>query len=168
MQFATKKCVACGGEVQIPYVGVKNPRPSKKLALCDRPACIKARGERLAIVQTQNMREASGSSGLTEFTPGGSGACVQTPEGTIFVEEERDQEHVAADQAMKQEELKNKKHRRKKIAPPAPPPTTGLPRQPAYIKSVALPAVPTNNPDAPFGRDDNGRPLVPIRMVWTS
>jgi hypothetical protein len=90
-QFTTKKCVACGGEVRVPFVGVKNPRASKRLALCERPACIAARGERLAIVQTQHMREASGSSGLAEFTPGGSGACVQTPEGTIFVEEERDE-----------------------------------------------------------------------------
>jgi len=37
------------------------------------------------------------------------------------------------------------------------------PKQPTYLKSVAQPVVPTTNPDAPFGRDENDRPIgVPV------
>lgn len=175
-QFSVKKCIACGKEVRIPFVGIKNPRPSQKRALCERPACITARGERLAIVQTQNMREPDGASGINEIRTGGpSGVCAQTSEGAVSVEEERDEEHVIADEAAKEDEKerldereselekKGKRHRHseKKAAPP--PVVTTLPRHPAYIKSVAIPAVPTHNSDAPFGLDDNGRPLVPIQ-----
>jgi hypothetical protein len=36
-------------------------------------------------------------------------------------------------------------------------------RQTAYLKSVAHPAIPTNNPNAPYGLDDNDRPIgVPV------
>jgi hypothetical protein len=36
-------------------------------------------------------------------------------------------------------------------------------KRPRYLKSVPQPVIPTNNPDAPFGYDDNDRPIgVPV------
>lgn len=41
--------------------------------------------------------------------------------------------------------------------------TSAPKKQPAYLKSVAQPVVATANPDAPFGHDDNDRPIgVPV------
>jgi hypothetical protein len=41
--------------------------------------------------------------------------------------------------------------------------TSAPKKQPAYLKSVAQPVVRTTNPDAPFGYDDNDRPIgVPV------
>jgi hypothetical protein len=36
-------------------------------------------------------------------------------------------------------------------------------KQPAYLKSVAQPIVPSTDPEAPYGRDENNRPIVPGR-----
>jgi hypothetical protein len=36
-------------------------------------------------------------------------------------------------------------------------------KQPAYLKTVAQPVIPSTDPDAPYGRDDNDRPIgVPV------
>jgi len=40
---------------------------------------------------------------------------------------------------------------------------TEVRKQAAYLKSVALPVVPSADPTAPFGRDDNDRPIRPGR-----
>jgi hypothetical protein len=36
-------------------------------------------------------------------------------------------------------------------------------KQPAYLKSVAHPVVASSDPDAPYGRDENGKPIRPMR-----
>ncbi len=35
-------------------------------------------------------------------------------------------------------------------------------RQPSYLKSVAFPIVPSADPEAPYGRDENDRPIKPL------
>src|SRR5882762_346281 len=41
--------------------------------------------------------------------------------------------------------------------------TTTVKKQPAYLKSVSHPVVLSSDPEAPYGRDENNRPIVPGR-----
>jgi hypothetical protein len=44
-----------------------------------------------------------------------------------------------------------------------PPPKKQPAKQPAYLKSVSVSVVPSSDPEAPWGRDENNRPILPGR-----
>jgi hypothetical protein len=82
---------------------------------------------------------------------------VETAEGvkTIKVDSDPDDATDICDRSKEPRKRKQNVAQRRSSAPPKREPT----RQPAYLKSVAQPLVPSNNPLAPYGYDDNDRPI---------
>jgi hypothetical protein len=180
----TRPCSACGESVEVPLVGKRDPRPKINLPLCDRPKCISAREARKARV-AEGTKEAIADA---RRNVDGGGRIepdvieIETSEGTVIreskprantsgeLESDFDVNNMEAEDVdklkekdklkhrRKAESLKNKKPKKAVIkAPPAPA------KQPRYLKTVSFPVVPSTDPEAPFGRDADNRPLVPMR-----
>jgi len=134
-------CIACG-------------KPTKERSkLCSRVKCVQARG----------LRRAQAVAGMNEKIKNAKPATEQEPRPKHIIEAEtsagtrvaKTKNEIDAD------DLRDVADRSK---PAKRTPVDERPKQPAYLKSVAQPVVynPANK-EAPFGYDDNDRPIgVPV------
>ncbi len=161
-----KKCIACGEDLFIPFVGIKNPRPSSRVPLCERPNCIRARGIRQAQASVAAAAEYQEKMGAINRQIRGHAKPekpvveVETSEGTKVRQVNADDvvEDLDDIEKIKEREKLNERDKGKKPASVATP-SPARPKIPGYLKSVAQPVVPSTDPAAPYGRDENYRPI---------
>ena len=180
----TIPCIGCGADCEVPLVGVRNPRPKTAAPKCDRPECISARNARRDKVRRAIAAEPSGEvrrepakrvSEEVETSLGPQQVSYREHPGAVDIEaaveeviERKSARRIVqwrikpangpervADILIRRKNMPSKSQLTKLIEP--------LPRQPSYLKSVALPGVPSADPAAPFGRDDNDKAIVPMR-----
>src|SRR5258706_13333059 len=133
-------CIACG-------------KPTKERSkLCSRVKCVQARG----------LRRAQAVAGMNEKIKNAKPATEQEPRPKHIIEAEtsagtrvaKTKNEIDAD------DLRDVADRSK---PAKRTPVDERPKQPAYLKSVAQPIIPSADPEAPYGRDENDRPIgVPV------
>ena len=163
-----KKCIACGEDVLIPFVGAKKPRPSARVPLCERPECLRARGIREAIASVSIDRDFKDKMASARRQVQGPDReekpiiAVETSAGLVMRENKTDIDVADPDdidRIKEQEKLDHIEKHGKSKKSVVTPPSTGQPRQPGYLKSVAHPVIPSPDPKAPYGRDENYRPI---------
>ncbi len=169
-QGITKKCIACGEDMFIPLVGIKNPRPSSRVPLCERPDCTRARGIRQAQASVAAAAEYQEKMGAINRQirghdkPEGPVVEIETSVGTKIRQVRADDvvDDLEDIEKIKERDKLNERTKGKKFSSLATP-SPERPKQPAYLKSLTQMVVPSADPEAPFGRDENGKPLVAMR-----
>jgi len=152
----TVKCIAC--DRQTPNLGTK---------LCASPDCIEAREQRKKLaVMGMDQAEKTAVPNPSELRK--PKVEIETSVGSVRTNAEdsdRATEQVfEKDAENRSERDKKKTTRTKKLVPAVPVPEAPLSqRVPAFLKSIAIPVVPSADPEAPFGRDAHYRPILPGR-----
>lgn len=174
-KLAYTKCTACQKDIP-------SKSPEAKLGLCARPGCVWARQTLDENVPWKDAPGLSGASNINKpIREPSKSDDVETSTGIkkvvdddkdpdkepdTAVERAAEEKHDEKEAALEKQQKSRRGKRRKKpatVASPALPVLFDKNRQPRYLKSVALPTVPSADPDAPYGRDANYRPLgVPV------
>src|SRR5260370_13829710 len=152
-QTITLKCCGCGEPVNVPLVGKRKLRPETHIRFCERPVCIGSREARRAAVRKIIAREVKADKNID--TPISDKNIVEgeTSEGSKTKRQKADIDVDSTDLDL--DDLKRNPKAFLAV------PSTERRKQPAYLKSVSFPVVP--DAKAPYGRDENGKPLVAMR-----
>lgn len=148
--YAQMLCQACGKPVAV-KLHSRQHHPLDSAPLCNRPDCVSDRERRRAEAEAIAKRDEK----LDRFAPPvsegveryGSTTDEETFEG-LKTSAVQDGTPAAVDDGAK------------RVAPSSP---VERSKQPRYLKSVPTPIVPTGDPEAPYGRDDENRPIQPLK-----